>query len=533
MKWHYVVSPLAGIWARVGDTAQVPYAIGCPVHKLPPLLEPAWLTAEDGVSRGLTLSYFDNLTLSGTPVHTEVIQKSTLSWFGTVNPYIDPSHFSLRLQGTLTVPESREYELHLSSAGRSRLLLDGVVQFDSGEQATDADSTVAEPVRVMLEEKRPYRLTVEFITNPDARWRMLRLGCPPVLPADPIQAAVDLAAQADVAVIVAGLSQEWESEGFDRPDLRLVGQQDELIARVAAANPRTIVVLNVGSPVEMPWVETVPAVLQQWYGGQEAGNALADVLFGDVNPSAKLPTTFPQRYVDNPAYINFPGENGKVYYGEGIFVGYRYYDKKDIAPLFPFGHGLSYTTFAYDNLRVNGDSFAPGDDIAVSVDVTNNGAVAGQEVVQLYVHDVEARLVRPLQELKAFAKVALQPGETKTITFHLDQQSLAFYDPAVPGWVTEPGQFEVRVGRSSRDICLNAAFTWQGERHTLHVGLKLEALLADERGAAILRTHLGDLLNHPEAGMAMGMTLVQLAGFVPDLLPQEKIDAIDAALQAA
>lgn len=530
---HYAVSPLAGIQARVGAAAQVEYAIGCPIYKMPPLLDAAWLTAADGTSRGLTLTYFDNMTLSGTPSHTEIVQKSALSWFGMVNPYVDPANFSLRLSGTLTVPESRMYDLHLTSIGQSRLLLDGVVQLDSGEHAIVNDGQQQQQVRLSLEAGRPYQLVVEYITNPQARWRMLHLSCPPEVPLDPIQAAVDLAAQSDVVVVVAGLTNEWESEGFDRPDLRLVGQQDELIARVAAVNPRTVVVLNVGSPIEMPWLDAVPAVVQQWYGGQEAGNALADVLFGDVNPSAKLPVTFPQRLQDNPAYINYPGENGKVHYGEGIFVGYRYYDKKEIAPLFPFGHGLSYTTFAYANLRLHSESFAPGDDIILSVDVTNTGTRAGQEIVQVYVRDVEARLVRPLQELKAFAKVMLQPGETKTITLQLDRQSLAFYDPSVPGWVTEAGEFEILAGRSSRDICLRTSFTWRGEKNALHTGLTLAILLADERGQAVLQAHLGELLQHPQASMAMNMTLGQIAEFVPELLTKEKVAAIDAALVAA
>jgi beta-glucosidase len=278
------------------------------------------------------------------------------------------------------------------------------------------------------------------------------------VPDDPIAAAVELAAQADVAIIIAGLTREWESEGFDRENMRLPGRQDELIARVAAANPNTVVVVNAGSPVEMPWVGETAAILQSWYGGQEAGNALADVLFGDTTPSGKLPTTFPLRLEDNPAFINYPGENGKVHYGEGLFVGYRYYDKKEIAPLFPFGYGLSYTTFAYDNLRLNGDAFSHDDEIVVSVDVTNRGQRAGQEVVQLYVRDEESRLVRPLQELKAFAKVALEPGETKTVALKLTGQSLAYYDPAVSDWVSEAGTFTVLVGGSSRDIRLTGQF---------------------------------------------------------------------------
>jgi beta-glucosidase len=312
--------------------------------------------------------------------------------------------------------------------------------------------------------------------------------------------------------------------------MELVGQQNELISRVAAVNPRTVVVLNVGSAVVMPWLDSVPAVVQQWYGGQEAGHALADVLFGDVNPSGRLPTTFPKRLQDNPAYLNYPGENGQVFYGEGLFVGYRYYDKKEIEPLFPFGHGLSYTTFTYDNLCV----LQSGNEIQVEVDVTNNGGRAGQEVVQLYVRDVATRLVRPEKELKGFAKVALQPGERQAVRLRLDRQSLSFYDPEAAAWVAEAGEFEVLIGRSSRDIRLRATFNWQGESEAkhLHTGLTLATLLADPHGQRVLEEQLGELMNHPQAHMGMDLSLDQIAGFVPDLLPAEKIAAINAALDA-
>jgi len=432
------------------------------IHKQPPLVDMSWLTAVDGTSSGLTLAYFDNLELEGAATHTAVIHKTFLSWFGAVNPYVDPANFSLRLSGTLTVPESRTYELQLASVGKSRLLLDGVAQIDNWRDAPP-NTQVNKSVSLELASGQSVQLVLEYSTDPASRWRMVRLGCPPPVATDPIQAAVALAAQSDVAIVVAGLTNEWESEGHDRPDMELVGQQNELIARVAAVNPNTVVILNVGSPVTMTWVEGVPAVLQAWYLGQETGNALADVLLGDVNPSGKLPITLPQRLADNPAFINYPGENGRVHYGEGIYVGYRYYDKKAIAPLFPFGHGLSYTAFTYSNLRLNGDSFGPGDQIEARLDVTNTGSRAGQEVVQLYARDEQAKVERPLQELKSFAKVALAAGETKTVTLQIDQQSLAFYDTAVHDWVTEPGVFEVLVGSSSRDVRLRGRFAWVGE----------------------------------------------------------------------
>lgn len=524
---HYAISPLQGITERAGrGDVEVSYELGTPLYQLPLPLETVWLADEDGQPGGLTLRYYHNLDLSGQPGHTAFLKKSQLSWFGDANPLIDPTHFSLRLTGTLNVPADGTYDLHLWSLGQAHLTLDGKRLIDhwGTEGSPDRRSSVAVPLRA----GQPVSLAVDYVTHPDGRWRIVRLGCIPPQSADPIQDAVDLAAKADVAIVIAGLTSEWESEGFDRPDLDLPGRQNELISRVAAANPNTIVVLNLGSAVVMPWLDEVPAVVQQWFGGQEAGNALADVLFGDVTPSGRLPTTFPRRLQDNPAHINYPGENGQVFYGEGIFVGYRYYDKKEIEPLFPFGHGLSYTDFAYDNLQISNQ----GNQIEVQLDVTNSGQRPGQDVVQLYLHDVSARLVRPLQELKAFAKVALEPGERKTVTLNLSRQSLAFYDPKVGDWVTEPGEFEVLAGRSSRDIRLRGSFTWQGDdqTETLHTGLPLRRLLADPRGEKVLKEQLGDLLNHPQASMAMDMSLDQVAGFAPELLPAELLAAINAAL---
>jgi beta-glucosidase len=209
----------------------------------------------------------------------------------------------------------------------------------------------------------------------------------------------------------------------------------------------------------MPWLDQVAGVLQAWYPGQECGNAIADVLFGAVNPAGRLPQTFPVRLEDNPTYINYPGENGRVRYGEGIFVGYRYYEQKKITQLFPFGFGLSYTTFGYDNLRLSAERIAPDGELMVTIDVTNTGARAGQEVVQLYVCDTHARLARPPKELKGFAKVALAPGETKTITLKLGMRALAYFDDARAAWVAEAGPFELLIGSSAQDIRAHASFT--------------------------------------------------------------------------
>jgi beta-glucosidase len=200
------------------------------------------------------------------------------------------------------------------------------------------------------------------------------------------------------------------------------------------------------------WLDNVPAVVEALYPGQECGNAIAAVLCGDVNPSGKLPDTYPRRLEDNPTFINYPGESGWVLYGEGIFVGYRYYDTKKIEPLFPFGHGLSYTSFRYSNLKVSPLKVKAGEKISVSIDVKNTGKVTGKEVVQVYVSDIASRVPRPPKELKAFRKISLEPGETKTVDSTLDKEALSFYDPELKDWAAEPGEFEIRVGSSSRDI---------------------------------------------------------------------------------
>ena len=233
-----------------------------------------------------------------------------------------------------------------------------------------------------------------------------------------------------------------------------------MIARVAAVNPNTVVVLNTGSPVRMPWAEAVPAILQMWYLGQESGQALADVLLGELDASGRLPTTFPVRLEDNPAHGNFPGAHGLVRYQEGILVGYRHYERNGIAPLFPFGHGLSYTTFAYADLRLSAARIGPGEKLTVCVQVRNTGDRPGAEVVQVYLRDPRSRLARPEKELKAFRKIWLATGESAQVCFEIGADDLACYDPEAHAWIAEAGEFIVLVGRSSQDIRLTGSFCW-------------------------------------------------------------------------
>jgi beta-glucosidase len=503
-----------------------------------PLLDSTCLTTEDGSQNGLDVHYFNGRDLSAAPVQTDVTPQTQMAWFGDPpHADIDPKDFSATLTGTFTPPETGTYTFGLTSFGMSRLFIDGEQLIDNSEAPTPRDEQTAE---IEMRAGQPYHVRIEYHWEGESQWRTVRLGCTLPTSSDPIGDAVALAEKSDVAIVFAGLTDEWESEGVDRADMELCGDQVELIERVASVNPNTVVVLNTGSPITMNWLDRVAAVVQAWYPGQEVGSAVADVLFGDVNPSGKLPQTFPKRLKDNPAYVNYPGENGLVYYGEGIFVGYRYYDKKDIEPLFPFGHGLSYTTFAYQNLSLDAAEYVPGDEIRVSVDVTNTGDRAGKEVVQLYVRDVESRLVRPEKELKAFAKVALEPGQTKTVTLTLDRDALSFYNPARKRWMTEAGEFQVLVGSSAHDIRLTGSFMLQEDpadaldkTARLHVGLNVGELLDDEAGKAVLQKHIPRILAAPQISMALEMPLEQLAGFVPDILTPEKLRQINEDLAAA
>lgn len=268
-----------------------------------------------------------------------------------------------------------------------------------------------------------------------------------------IAEAVQIASKADVAVVVVGRYFRNESEGFDMKSMDLPGGQDELIVAVEKANPHTVVVLNTGNPVTVSkWIDSTPALLDMWYGGQEGGRALAAVLFGDANPSGKLPVTFPKKLEDTPAYANYPGKDLKTTYSEGIYVGYRYYDTKNVEPQYPFGFGLSYTTFQYSNLKLQA---GPGDEPAkVTLNLKNTGSRPGAEVVELYVHDGHSKIDRPSHELKAFQRVQLKPGQTQTVSFQLGRGAFSYWSPESHTWTVDPGKFGIEIGSSSRDIRL-------------------------------------------------------------------------------
>ena len=299
--------------------------------------------------------------------------------------------------------------------------------------------------------------------------------------------AVKAAAEADKAVIFAGLTESFESEGYDRSHMRLPECQNRLITEILKVQPNTVIVLHNGSPVEMPWLGEIKGLLETYLGGQAGGAAAANILYGKINPSGKLAETMPLKLSDNPSYLNFGGGE-KVEYREGIFVGYRYYDTKEMDVAFPFGYGLSYTTFAYSNLKLSMENPTEKDTVMVSADITNTGKSAGKEVVQLYIRDLTGSAIRPEKELKGFEKVFLEPGETKTVTMELNKRSFAWYNTELHDWFAASGDYEILVGASSRDIRLTETLHLNSsQRLPMHVHMN---------------TTLGDLLRNPETAEA-------------------------------
>ncbi|AKR57239.1 Beta-glucosidase [Devosia sp. H5989] len=454
---HYRVSPWQGLVDALGRERLV-YAPGATNHRFEPLIEGTF-----------SVAFFANTELAGEPVHHGTQTNAEAFWIGRIaEGKVDPLNFSARLTGTYRPEETGLHRVGLFSAGLARLYIDGRLVADSWTGWTPGrtffeegnDEVIGE---AMLEAGRSHKVVIEFATRPARTLAVagLRAGIGLPLGDEAISEAVAAALDAETALVFVGRNGEWDTEGSDLASIDLPGRQNELVAAVAAANPRTVVVLQTGGPVEMPWLDKVAGVIEAWYPGQEAGNAIADVLLGTAEPGGRLPQSFPVQWGDNPTRSQdpevYPGLNGKVRYEEGLFVGYRHYEKTGIAPLFPFGFGLSYSRFALSEPEVDASGFEADASVRVSVWLTNTGERAGSDVVQLYVGDDEASLERPAKELKAFAKVALEPGETRRIVFDLKDRDFAFYRPEARHWLVEAGTFTLHLGRSAADIAFSAS----------------------------------------------------------------------------
>lgn len=455
---HYQISPWDGLVARLGADA-LSYAAGCQNHRWEPVL-----------TEGVTVDFFASTDLSGPVVHSEPLDASMAYFFPPVaGDKVDAMAFSARVTGRFTATEAGAHNFGLHAAGFARLLVDGALVVDAWDGWTKGRTFFEEGCdeiigSVDLAAGQNVEVTVELSSKPteNLHFTALCFGVSRPMGDAEIAAAAQIAAEAETALVFVGRSGEWDTEGSDLDGIALPGRQDELVAAVLAANPRTVVVLQTGGPVELPWMDLAPAIVQAWYPGQECGNAISDVLFGDAEPGGRLPQSFPKRWADNPTWSQdaeiYPGLDGKVRYEEGVFIGYRHYDRQGIEPMFPFGHGLSYTTFALSGLTLAAD----GGGVRARIDVTNSGSRPGSTVVQIYVGDPEASVARPVRELKTFAKLSLAPGETRALEVDLPPRAFAFFDEAARLWRVEAGRFTVEAGFSAADIRASAEIRLDG-----------------------------------------------------------------------
>ncbi len=464
---HHVVTVRDGLRAALPDSVELVHEIGVEAYRSAPPVDRRRLrtTAPHGSTvEGMTVEYFANRDLAGDPVVTEWAASPRLTWMGAeAAPDVPTSGFSLRIRGTFVADVAGVHTFSLVTGGRGgRVLLDGEVLLDNfeGQQpGTTFFGLGSAEIRatVEMEAGDTHELVGELVGFEGLEVAALLLGHLPPVPTDGIGRAAAAAADADVAIVVVGLNQDSESEGEDRGSMSLPGEQDALVRAVVAANPATVVLVNAGSVVDLDAAEGAAAVAQTWYLGQETGDAVAAVLTGAASPSGRLPTTYGRRVQDWPSHLNYPGDAGQVLYGDELFMGYRGFDHLGTEPRFCFGHGLGYSTFEWSPAslsrhEVSVAELTDGVVVEVTLEVRNTGDRTDAAVVQCYVHDVEHSMARPDQELRGFAKVELPSADAATVTIPLDLRSLATWDPGVGDWRVEPGEFEVRVAASSRDV---------------------------------------------------------------------------------
>jgi beta-glucosidase len=484
LRPHYRVTPLEALRERLGDAVEIVHERGCwTEHTTPSIPSTDIASAAGGV--GFDVEFFPNLDWSGEPAHRSAGCDSKLLYFGPPHEDLPAAGFSFRALGRFTPTDDGRHTFSLVQAGRARLLVNGEVVIDGvanppprGKAFFGMGSEEVE-FEIPLRASEAVELEVQYSSEDSVFVQGVKIGHKPPLDDDILTRAVAAAGDADAVLMLVGTNGDWESEGHDRQSMDLPGDQDELIRRVCAANPKTVICLNSGSPVTMDWALEPAAILQTWFGGQEMSGALVDILFGEADPGGRLPTTIPIRLEHNPSFGNFPGENSELRYGEGLLVGYRWYETRGLPVRFPFGHGLSYTQFEIGEPRLSSDCHGPGSLLTVDVPVTNTGDRVGSEVVQCYVAPDAPMLFRPERELRAFGKVQLEPGESTTLTLTLDDRAFAYWDPGdatfaelqkrpggtpqvVPaggggqrrleaGWYVDAGTYRLHIGRSSAE----------------------------------------------------------------------------------
>jgi beta-glucosidase len=448
------VSILEGLQNRTGTKANIKFVSGVSLEGDAKPISGDMFFQPGKNEHGLKAEYFNNKTMSGNPVLERIDKQISFSWGGnSPDREINDDNFSARWNSDLLVPASGNYLFDLASDDGSRLYIDGNLVIDNwGDHAVESKL-----YEVKLEKGKRYNIKTEYFENGGDASVQLGWRLPDE---NPLKDAIELAKNSDLVFLCVGTSAQYESEGKDRKDLILPNNQDSLIKAISGVNNNVIVVLSTGSPVIMnKWINDVDGIIETWFGGEEIGNAVADVILGNYNPSGKLPITFPVKWEDCSAYSTYRAKDSVSEYSDGIYVGYRHYEKEKIKPLFPFGFGLSYTTFKYSNIRLSSPEIATDKTIEITCDITNTGHRVGSEIAQLYIKDIVSSVDRPEKELKGFAKVYIEPGKTKKVTFKIDLSSLSFFDPGSRNWKAEPGEFSAVIGSSSDDKQLEKTFT--------------------------------------------------------------------------
>ena len=456
---HYVVNALEGLERGFGKGARIIHEPGCATHKYAPAFNPDCLVALDGTPGALTCETFGNEDFEGEAA-LSLERRGSIFLFGAIGVVGAGAGQSMRLSGTYRPDRDGEHVFGLVSAGFARLFIDDVEVIDNWTDQTPGESffgfgSAEKTAAPVLIKDKAYSIRIEYSRPADALLGGLRFGVAPPMPVGLIERAASAAAEADAVILVLGSNSDWETEGHDRQDMALPGEQNALAAAVLKANPNAVVVMNAGAPVEMPWIDDARALLWTWFPGQEFGNALYDVLTGAREPGGRSPLSMPMRLEDHPAYGHYPAENGNMPYKEGLSVGYRHYDRGNAALCVPFGHGLGYAAFKYLGVSAP-ETIVAGEAVRVNVILSNAADRAGSEVVQLYVRPLRPRVSRPDKELKGFKKLTIAPGESVTAVFDLDARAFSYWDETRGDWRCDPGDYEILIGRSAADTRLSA-----------------------------------------------------------------------------
>jgi len=450
------VSVLDGMIQVAGNGVNVYYHAGLQVDMVALFKKGKFF---HGKQVGLQGEYFSNTNLDGTPALTRIDERIDFDWANGPAPGFSPMKYSVRWTGTIHADQEGLYGFIVRGDDGFRLYVDNRLVIN---QWRDQAATT-ETVQRFFMANTDHEIKLEYYQNEGEATISFGWG---KMERHLDKRAVDLAAKSDAAVVCVGFNARTESEGADRK-FELTPEEEQLINEVAAVNPYTIVVLTAGGNVSMVnWIDHVGGLLHSWYPGQEGGTAIAEILFGDVNPSGKLPVSFEKKWEDNACFNSYYDQDSDkhVRYLEGVFLGYRHFDSSSVEPMFPFGSGLSYTTFEYKNLTLSSNEIRQGEKLKVSFDVANSGQREGAESAQLYIRDVESSEPRPAKELKGISRVALKSGETRRLELEIGENALSFFSTKKNGWIAEPGEFEVLVGGSSRDIRLRKVFTLMGRQ---------------------------------------------------------------------